>query len=55
MEDIFAIVVSISLILAVTLTHWGTNKRWQSDLINRNMAHYCPCTGEWAFKGECEG
>jgi hypothetical protein len=28
---------------------------WQSDLINRGMAQYCPDTGEWAFKGECEG
>ncbi len=28
---------------------------FQKDLINRGMAQYCPDTGEWAFKGECEG
>ncbi len=31
-----------------------TNDEWQDRLINRGMAQYCPDTGEWAFKGECE-
>ncbi len=38
-------------LLAFAHTSWS----FKSDLINRGMAQYCPDTGEWAFKGECEG
>lgn len=28
--------------------------RYQSDAIKRGYALYCPTTGEWAWKGECD-
>lgn len=31
-----------------------TNAKWQSDLIERNLAVYCPDDGAFAFKGECK-
>jgi hypothetical protein len=44
----------VGLFSGVYLGFACTSWNWQSDLINRGLAQYCPDTGEWAFKGECE-
>ena len=30
---------------------------WRKDTVERGYAHYCPNSGEWAWKdsGECDG
>ncbi len=48
------VMAMLVLVLGIILGDYTSTTRWQSDLINRGMALYCPDTGEWAFKGECE-
>lgn len=31
-----------------------TRSEWQTKTIERGLAQYCPDTGEWAWKGECD-
>ncbi len=40
---------------AVTLID-NTRERqeWQKETVERGLAMYCPKTGDWAWKGECD-
>lgn len=32
----------------------GTRDKWQAKVIDRGYGLYCPDTGEFAWKGECD-
>ena len=36
------------------IVHINVNNKWRSEIIQRDLAQYCPDNGEWAWKGECK-
>ena len=44
----------IGMVLAGGMSIHGTRSAWQDDMIARDLAIYCPESGSFAFKGECE-
>ena len=41
------------LFVVVPLT--SPNRAWQDSVVERGYGLYCPNTGHFAFKGECDG
>ena len=42
--------LGFGLLIGATLEGWG----YQAQAIKRNYASFCPISGEWAWKGECD-
>lgn len=55
MGDFFAVIACIIWAATVAYLVGVSSERneWQSDLISRGFAIYCPDDGAFAFKGEC--
>jgi hypothetical protein len=51
-----AIVLSLVLgaTLGVLVASAMKDEDWQHDAIKRGYGQYCPTTGDWAWKGECD-
>ena len=49
----FSIGILVGAIFIGALTYWINNELWRSDTIERDLAIYCPTSGDWAWKGEC--
>jgi hypothetical protein len=48
------IAMFLSVVVGVFAAFILMNKSWESTLIDRRLAIYCPVDGHFAFKGECE-
>ena len=54
MEEFISIVIVSIALVAVSVTMAINNNKWQKNVIERGYAQYCPTTGDFAWKGECE-
>ena len=50
---VFTFGLAMGVLLSALLTSAILSSSYESDLINRGYALYCPTNGEFAFKGEC--
>jgi hypothetical protein len=44
-------------VLSFALSGFGEyleRKHWEAETVSRGLAIYCPTSGDWAWKGECD-
>ena len=49
--------IGVMIVMLLLLGGFGAtvivNSEWRDETVKRGLAQYCPDTGEWAWKGEC--
>lgn len=52
-----AVAACLGFLFGMFTTFWfgviNTHADWERTTVQRGLAQYCPTTGYWAWKGEC--
>lgn len=56
MEYVVAFVIGLAIGIGFLSSVWSTDQDriWHQEAISRGYGYFCPDTGRFAWKGECE-